>query len=88
MRTKSINDILAQVERIRSGYGWKARKDRYNYEQYISICNRLNDISSRYIRNIGRYQREKEGMTRNYQEREWNTVAKMRYGVNVYTKNR
>lgn len=86
MRTKNINDIIRQADRIRAGYGWKARKNRWDYIRYMAISNKVDKISMRYTRNIGKHQRGSEGMTKEYQAREWDTISNIPYNANIYMK--
>lgn len=87
MRTKSIADICKQTDRIRAGYGWKARRDKWDYDRFTEVSRKVKEIEHRYIRAIGEYQREAEGMTREQQEQEWDSIIHVRYPASVYAGN-
>lgn len=86
MRTKSIKDILTQADRIRAGYGWKHRRDKWNYKQFMAIVAKLQEIQGYYIRAIGIYQREVEGMTREDQRVNFDKYVLRQYPASVYAK--
>lgn len=86
MRTKNIKDILTQADRIRAGYGWKQRRDKWNYKQFMAIVAKLQDIQGRYIRAIGIYQREAEGMTREAQVANFDECILRQYPASIYAK--
>lgn len=86
MRTKSGEDFSKQAERIRSGYGWKQRKDKYNHDRFLAICRKVREIEMRYIRKIGDYQRQVEGFTRDQQSNDFEKFYRMKYPVSVYAK--
>lgn len=50
MRTKSIADFCKQTERIRFGYGWKTRREKWDYDRFMAICRKIEEIEHRYIK--------------------------------------
>ncbi len=84
MRTKSIADFCKQTERIRFGYGWKTRREKWDYDRFMAICRKIEEIEHRYIRAIGKHQREAEGITREQQARDWESICQMQYPASVY----
>ena len=86
MRTKSIADFGRQAERIRSSYGWKQRRDKWDYGRFMAVCRKVEEIKHRYIRAIGKHQREAEGMTKEQQSREWLHICQMQFPASVYAK--
>lgn len=84
MRKKSINDLHKQADRIRAGYGWKARGKEWDYERYMAIIHKVEEIKTRYTRRIGEYQREAEGWTKFEQSRKYLTISNMAYGREIY----
>lgn len=86
MRTKSAAQIKAQANKIQSGYGWKAQGDKWSYEKYMAIADKVQEISDRYIRAIGRHQRAAEGWTKEQQARQFETVYNLPYPREIYAK--
>ncbi len=85
MRTKSINDILRQADRIRAGYGWKARREKWDYDRYMEIGCKVDEIQGRYLFNIGSYMRTAEGMTKDFIARNFLTLSNISYKMEIYT---
>lgn len=86
MRTKSITDIQAQTERIRSAGSWRRLRERWDYDKFMALCRKIDTISTRYISTIGQYQREVEGMTKVQQSREWIETIHRQYPIDIYAK--
>lgn len=84
MRTKSINDLWNQTERIRTGYGWKQLREKWDYDRFMAINRRVDEIYYRYVRAIGIYMREVEGMSVEQIEREYDANILHQYPASVY----
>lgn len=84
MKTKSITEIQMQANRIREGYGYKQRGKRWNYERYTSVSTKAEGIAAQYVRAIGRYQREFEGMTRETQAKNYLSIIQKQYTRAIY----
>lgn len=86
MRTKSITDIVNQAERIRMAGSWESLRSQWNSNKYLNLCRKIKQIQNRYIRAIGRYQRDIEGITTEQQLNALSEVENRKYPASVYIK--